>query len=159
GDIKTDLLVGGEDGAGDGGALHDSTKDVDQHRLYVRIPEQNAKRLRHLLGVGTPSDVEEVARLAPMELDEIHRAHGEASAVDQATDVPLELHVAKTGSPGTQFVGVFLACVTQLFELRMAKHRVVVEGDLPVEGHQLAATSDHQRSDVHEPAIKRDEEL
>ena len=44
--------------------------------------------------VGAAADVEEVRRLAAVQLDDVHRAHRQAGAVDQAADVAVELDVA-----------------------------------------------------------------
>ena len=55
--------------------------------LHVLVGEQNAKRLGHLLDVGPAADVEKVGRLAAVQLDQVHRAHGQPGAVDQAADV------------------------------------------------------------------------
>ena len=46
-----------------------------------------------LLGVRRAADVEEVRGLAAVVLDQVHRRHREAGAVDHAADVAVELDV------------------------------------------------------------------
>ena len=50
---------------------------------------------RHLLLGGAAADVEEVGGLAAVELDDVHRRHGQAGAVDHAADVAVELDVVE----------------------------------------------------------------
>ena len=57
--------------------------------------EQDAEALEHLVLVGAAADVEEVGRLAAVVLDQVHRAHGQPGAVDQAGDVAVEADVAQ----------------------------------------------------------------
>ena len=57
--------------------------------------EQDAEALEHLVLVGAAADVEEVGRLAAVVLDQVHRAHGQPRAVDQAGDVAVEADVAR----------------------------------------------------------------
>ena len=51
------------------------------------IAEEDAQGLGDLFLVGAAADVEEVRRLAAVILDDVHRAHRQAGAVDQAADV------------------------------------------------------------------------
>ena len=45
-------------------AAGDAAKDVEQHRLDVRVGEDDAQRGGDLVGLGAAADVEEVGRLA-----------------------------------------------------------------------------------------------
>ena len=121
--------------------------------------EQDAERFGDLLGVGAAADVEEVGRFAAVELDEVHRGHREAGAVDEAADVAVELDVAEARFAGAEFVRVFFGGVAELGELRVAEQGVVVEADLGVEGEQLAGLGDDERVDLDQAAIERDEQL
>ena len=95
--VEADCLVGFDDGRGDRRAAHDAAEDVHQHGLHVLVGEQDAEGLGDLLGVGAAADVEEVGRLAAVQLDEVHRAHRQAGAVHQAADVAVEL--ARSSGP------------------------------------------------------------
>ena len=59
----------------------------------------------HLVLVRPAADVEEVGRLAAVVLDQVHRAHRQAGAVDQAADVAVEADVAQARScrPGARW--------------------------------------------------------
>lgn len=43
-----------------------------------------------------------------MQAEDVHRRHGETSAVDETCDVSIELDEVETGFSGFDFVGVFL---------------------------------------------------
>ena len=73
----------------------DAAEDVDQHGLHLRVGEQDAERVRDLLLRGAAADVEEVRRLAAVELDDVHGRHRQAGAVDHAADVAVELDVVE----------------------------------------------------------------
>ena len=70
-----------------------------------------------MFGVRAAADVEEVGRFAAVELDQIHRAHGEAGTVHQAADVAFELDVAKARFAGPQFVRVFFREIAEFGKL------------------------------------------
>ena len=57
----------------------------------LRVVQQDAEGLGHLLHVGPAADVEEIGRLAAVQLDQVHGAHGQAGPVDQAADIAVEL--------------------------------------------------------------------
>ena len=83
-----------------------------------------------------------------MQLDEVHRAHRQAGAVDQAADVAVELDVAQAGLAGADFGRLFFGQVAQLGQVRVAEQGVVVEGHLGVEREQLARAGHDQRIDL-----------
>ena len=64
------------------------------------LAEQDAESFEHLVLVGAAADVEEVGRLAAVVLDQVHRAHRQAGAVDQAGDVAVEADVAQAALRG-----------------------------------------------------------
>src|SRR5699024_3325943 len=72
---------------------HDTAKDVDQNGLDVGAGSNQLERLGHPFGRGATADIEEIRRRAAMQLDQIHGAHGQAGAVDHATDIAVELNV------------------------------------------------------------------
>ena len=73
--------------------------------------EQDAEAFEHLVLAGAAADVEEVGGLAAVVLDQVHRAHGQAGAVDQAGDVAVEADVAQAALAGPELGGVFLGHV------------------------------------------------
>jgi hypothetical protein len=62
--------------------------------------------------------------------DDVHRAHREAGAVDEAAHVAVERHVVEARLLGLELDGIFLFRVAELVPLGMAKERVVVEVEL-----------------------------
>ena len=88
---QTELLGGRNHALGDRVATHDTTEDVHEdapHRLRLK---DDPESLGDGLLAGASADVEEVRRLSAVMLDRIHRGHGQACAIDQTTDIPVEL--------------------------------------------------------------------
>ena len=80
---------------------------------------------------GAAADVEEVrGRCRRRVLDDVHRRHREAGAVDEAADVAVERDVGEAGVLGLELDRIFLVDVAQLVPLRVAELGVVVEVDL-----------------------------
>src|SRR5690606_34029215 len=68
GHIDFDALCCGDDAVGDVVAAGDAAEDVEADHLHVRIGGDDAQRVHHLLRVRAAADVEEVRRLAAVEL-------------------------------------------------------------------------------------------
>ena len=70
-------------------------------KMFTRIAftfwfdEDHLERLGDLLGRGAAADVEEVRGLAAVQLDDVHRGHREAGAVDHAADVAVERDIVE----------------------------------------------------------------
>ena len=103
---------------------------------------------------GAAAHVQEVGRLAAVQLDEVHRAHRQPGAVDQAADIAVQLDVAQSRLAGSDFGRLLFAQVAQLGDVRVPEQGVVVEGHLGVQGHQFAVAGDHQRIDFGQAAIE-----
>ena len=70
---------------------------------------------------GAAADVEEVGRLAAVELDDVHGRHGEAGAVDHAADVAVERDVGEVVLRGLDLLGVLFGDVAQLDDVLVAE--------------------------------------
>ena len=88
---------------------------------------------------GAAANVEEVGREFAVQLDDVHRRHGEAGAVDHAADVAVELDIGEVILAGFDFGRVFLGLVAQLGQILVAEQRVRIEAHLGVEHQQLVA--------------------
>ena len=121
--------------------------------------EQDAEPFEHLVLVGAAADVEEVGRLAAVVLDQVHRAHRQPGAVDQAGDVAVQADVAQAALAGPQLGRVFFGRVEQGGDVGVAEQGVVVEVELAVERQHVAAGRDDQRVDLGERGVGVDEEL
>jgi hypothetical protein len=141
GELQPDFLDGFDDALGDHVAVHDATEDVHEDALHVRIAEDDLERGDHLVLRGAAADVEEVGRVAAEVLDDVHRAHREAGAVDEAGDVAVERDVAQRVLRGLDFLRVFLVQVAQRDDFRVAEERVVVERHLRVEGEDFVRSA------------------
>ncbi len=63
--------------------------------LDSRISGDDLERSRHLLLGSAATNVEEVGRFCTVELDDVHRRHGKACAVDHAADIAVESDVSE----------------------------------------------------------------
>ena len=131
--LEADLLDRGDHALGDDVAAHDAAEDVDEDALHVRVGGDDLERRRHLLLGGAAADVEEVGRALAVELDDVHRRHREAGAVDHAADRAVERDVVEVVLGRLDLLGVLLALVAQRDDVGMAIERVVVERHLGVE--------------------------
>ena len=134
-------------------------EDVDEDTLHRRVGEDDLERRRDLLLRGAAADVEEVGRLGAFQLDDVHRRHGQAGAVDHAADRPVELDVRKVVFGRLDLHRVFLGEVAQLLEVRVAEAGIAVEADLGVEHQQPALVVDRQRIDLDLRRIGAEERL
>ncbi len=125
--LQADLLDRGDHALGDDVAAHDAAEDVDEDALHLRVRGDDLERLGDLLLGGAAAHVEEVGRLRAVELDDVHRRHGEARAVDHAADLAVERDVVEVVLGGFEFLGVFLGLVAQLGDVGVAVDRVAVE--------------------------------
>ena len=70
-----------------------------------------------------------------MVLDDIHGAHGKASAIDQAANVAIHAYEAETTTSSLELGWIFFRGVTERFDIWMAEKSVVVENNFGVERH------------------------
>ena len=119
----------------------------------LRVGQDDPHRRRDLVGPRPAADVEEVGRLAAGPLDEVHRGHRQARAVDHAADRAVELDERQPGLARLAVGRVLLVGVAQLLEPGMAGERGVVEGDLGVEADEsLDGGAVRRRSRGRSPA-------
>ncbi|KAI3487620.1 hypothetical protein L1887_48401 [Cichorium endivia] len=90
-DGHVEFLGGLDDALCDLLARDNAAKDVDKDALHLVRVEQQLKRLFDRSGRGGATDVEEVGRVAAVELEHIHGSHGKTGAVDEAANVAVEL--------------------------------------------------------------------
>src|SRR3546814_1208948 len=76
---------------GDDVAAHDAAEDVHQDAFDVGVREDDLEGRGDALLGGAAADVQEVRRLAAIELDDVHGRHGEPGAVHHAADIAVEL--------------------------------------------------------------------
>ncbi len=134
-------------------AAQDATEDVDEHRLHALVRHQDLERVADLLGVGAAAYVQKVCRLPARQLDDVHRRHGEARAVDHAPDGAIELDVVQRELRRLDLERRLLSHVAQRLDLGMAIERVVVEVHLGVERQETAVIGHDERIDLDEGGV------
>ena len=106
-----------------------------------------------------PPTSRKLAGLAAVQLDDVHRRHGEAGAVDHAADVAVELDVGEVVFRRLDLHRLFFGEVAQLLEVGVAELGIVVEADLGIEHQQLALVGDRQRVDLDLRGVGADERV
>src|SRR5439155_2041249 len=142
------LARGFNNALGDDVAAHDSAEDVDQDALHRRVTQNDFERGGDLLLGRAAADVEEIRRLAALQLDDVHRRHGETGAVDHAADIAVQFDVGEVVFRCLDLHRLFFGEVAQLLELGMAELGIVVEADLGVEHQELTLVRDRERIDL-----------
>jgi hypothetical protein len=163
GDLQVDQLGRLDDAVGDGVALHDAAEDVDQDGLHLRVRTQDLEGSLHLLHVGASAHVQEVGRLAALQLDDVHRGHGEAGSVDHAADVAVQRHVVEAGRDGLVLVRVHVLggerVLLEVEQLLLSELGVVVDADLGVDGVDLLVGVDRPGVDFELDCVGLGEEV
>ena len=121
--------------------------------------EDDLESGRHTLLGGAAADIQEVRRRAAIELDDVHRRHGEAGAVDHAADIAVELDVVEAVLAGLELGRVFLILVAHRLHVLVTEEGVVVEVHLGIQRDDIAGAGHHQRVDLDDRAIEFDEGL
>jgi hypothetical protein len=95
GTLRFTRLAGRDHASGNGVALHDSAKDIDQNGLDLGVLEHDLEGFGHFLGSGAATHVQEVCGLGAKQLDGVHRCHGQTCTVHQTTDVAIQADVGQ----------------------------------------------------------------
>src|SRR6185437_2993543 len=136
--LHTHILDGIDHTVSDEVAADDAAEDVDQDRTDLGIRKYELECGGHPLTGRPAADVEEVGRLAAVQLDEVHGRHRESRAVDHARDITVQGNVVELMLTGTALHRVFLAGIAQLRKIRMPEYRVGIDVDLGIERNELA---------------------
>ena len=88
-----------------------------------------------------------------MQLDEVHRRHGEARAVHHARDVAIQRDVVEVVLARTALHRVLLRGVALFCEIRLPEERIRVDVDLRIERQELALPGDDERIHLDEARI------
>ena len=160
GTVTSTSLHRRDDALGDHVAAHDAAEDVDEDRLHLVVRQNQLERLGHALRGRAAADVEEVRRLAAVQLDHVHRRHREARAVHHAGDVAVERDVVEIVLGGLR-ARVSSSCDGSRMAARslLAEQRVVVDVDLGVERDQVAVLRHDQRIELDQRQVALENSL
>ena len=89
--------------------------------------QDDFERGRHLFLARAAAHIEEIGRAATEMLDDIHGGHGQARAVDQAGDGPIEFDVIEIEFAGLDFQRRFLVQVAHFLNILVPVKRVVID--------------------------------
>src|SRR5262249_33829841 len=135
-------------------ATHDTSKDVDEDRLYLRILEDDPETGFNRRSIGRTPDVQEVGGFATAQLDHIHGRHGQTGPVDHTTYVPIQLDKIQIVLAGFDFRRIFLADIPQRLQVRMTHQGIVIEVHLTVDRDDLLVAGLEQRVDLEHRTIQ-----
>ena len=114
----------------------------------------------HLVLVGAAADVEEVGRLAAVVLDQVHRAHRQAGAVDQAGDVAVEADVAQARSCAARSSAGSSSASSSIAAMSGWRNRALSSKlSLQSSASTSPVVGDDQRVDLGERGVGVEEEL
>ena len=148
-----------DDSLSDDVAFHDAAENIDEDRFHALVGNQNFKGLGDLLLGGAAADIEEVRRLAPVVLDDVHRGHGQAGTIHEAGDISIEPDVAQIRFRGLDLAGVFLLDIAVVPNLGVAEERVVVKIEFGIQREHVAAFGNDERVHLDHRAVAADEKL
>src|SRR5690606_27694626 len=143
--LDAHVLHCADDALGNHVATDDTAEDVDQNGLYVAVGQDGLERCGNAF-LGCPAaHVEEVGRLATVQVDDVHGTHGQTGTVDHAADVAVQSHVVQLELGSVGFTRIVLGRVMHGAQLGLAVQGVAVDVDLGVQAVQVAVLLDHQR--------------
>jgi len=144
---------------GDGVAADDTTEDVDEDGGHLRVAGNELESLLDGGRGGAATNVEEVGRLAAVELDNVHGGHGKTGAVDKAANIAIKLDEVEARLGGANLLGVLLGSVTLAEDLLLAVIGVVVEAELGIHAQNLVVRGLSEGVDLDLGGILLEEDL
>ena len=93
--LQSDLFHRRDHPLGDDVAAHDAAENIDQNSLHFLVGGDDFECRRHLFLGCAAADIEKVGGFLAIELDDVHRCHGETGAVHHAADRAVERDVGK----------------------------------------------------------------
>merc|ERR1719147_1896 len=94
-DLQLDTFAGVDDTIGDGGAVNDSTKNIDENGFNFWIFRDDAEGFLYLRLLHVAPYIEEVSWFPSVQFNDVHGGHRQPSSIDQASNVSFKLNVVK----------------------------------------------------------------
>src|SRR5690606_37759162 len=91
--LDVDFFHRADDALGNHVATHDAAEDVHQHGLHIAIGKNDLEGFADALLGRATAHIQEVGRLAAMQIDDVHGAHGQAGTVDHAANVAIQRYI------------------------------------------------------------------
>ena len=93
-----------DDAFGKRSAIHDAAENIHEDRFDFGIGEDDLEPFGDFLFRSAAADIQENSRAAAVVLDDVHRRHGKASAVDHAADIAIQGNVGQIIFFGRRFI-------------------------------------------------------
>ena len=130
--LQINRLAGIHNSIGDGGAVDDASEHIDKDGLDLVILCDDPEGLLDLVLLDAAAHIEEVGRLAPVQLDDVHCGHGQPGAVHEAPDVPIQLDIVKAVLGGLHLPRVGLSGVLHVEDVLLSEGGVVIKPKLGI---------------------------
>ena len=123
------------------------------HPTHFGIRRDELEGLLDLRGRRAAAHIQEVGRVAAMQLDDVHGGHGQARPVHQAPDLAVQPDVVEVRLGRLHVPPVLLTLVPLGEQRPLPERRVVVYVDLAVHAHHLPVGGLRERVDLQENAV------
>ncbi len=117
------------------------------------IRQNQLERRRDALLGGAAAHIQEIRRLAAVQLNQVHGRHGQAGAIHHAGDIAVERHIVEFVLRRLALHGILLRVIAHRGQILVPKQRVVFDVDLGIQGQKIAVRGDDQRIDLHQAGI------
>lgn len=155
---QADGLQSPDDAVGDRVACRDPAEDVDEDRLHRRVGEDHRQPVGHDLRGRPAPDVQEVGGPCATAGHRVQGGHHQARAVADDADLAVEPDVVEPLRGGRHLQRVVLRGLVGA-PTGLPEARVVVQGDLAVEGQDPALRGTHERVHLDEQRVLADQHL
>ena len=139
-----DFLHSADNALRDQITTHDSAEDIDQDRLDVVIGEDQFECRSNPFAGCSAANIQKVGRLTAVQLDQVHRGHGQTGAIDHARDIAIQRHIVQIVRRGFPFLLILLTWIAQLRQPLLAEQGVVLDVDLRIQREHVTAAGNDE---------------
>mmetsp|Transcript_29785 Transcript_29785/g.40920 ORF Transcript_29785/g.40920 Transcript_29785/m.40920 type:complete len:205 (-) Transcript_29785:649-1263(-) len=157
--LHANLLSGIDHSHGNHITTHNASEYVNKDGLDLFVCIQQLKGFLDLALSGTTAYIQEVRRVAPFELDDVHSGHRETRSIHHAANVASEADVVQVVLGCLHLSRILLRAVSKLKHRSLSELRVIIEVDLGIAHHYFAIRCLCERIHLHERAVVGSEHL
>nr|GME07389.1 Uncharacterised protein [Ipomoea batatas] len=151
--VNTDFCYCTDDAVCDQVATHDAAEDVNEYRFHRVVRQDDFKGFGYALFGRAAADIQEVRWLATVVLNDVHRTHREACAVNHTTDVAFQRNIVQFPLCRVRFTRIFLAWIAHFTQLWLTEQGIAIGTQFAIQTDQVALLGDHQRVDLNHRQI------
>src|SRR5690606_5651849 len=141
----TDFFNSADNAFSDHVAAYDATKDVDEYGFNIVVRQNNFERFNYTFFGRTTAHIEEVGRLATVQLNNVHSTHSQTGTINHAADVAIQCYIVKLPGGCVRFACIFLSRILHFFQFRMTIQGVTIDNQFCVQAVQVPFWGNYQR--------------